>query len=124
MMESVVSSSGTAPSAAIPGYRVAGKTGTANRIDDSCGCYRGYTASFIGFAPADAPKFVVSVTIQDPKGVYYGGYLGGPVFREVMSFVLKDQQIPPTSAASALYPLDAKSLAARQLETSPKPKKN
>lgn len=124
MMESVVSPSGTAPSAAIPGYRVAGKTGTANRIDDSCGCYRGYTASFIGFAPADAPKFVVSVTIQDPKGVYYGGYLGGPVFREVMSFVLKDQKIPPTNAASVLYPLDAKSLAARQLDTSPKSKKS
>lgn len=124
MMESVVSASGTAPSAAIPGYRVAGKTGTANRIDDSCGCYRGYTASFIGFAPADAPKYVVSVTIQDPKGVYYGGYLGGPVFREVMSFVLKDQQIAPTQSVSALYPLDAKSLAARQLQEAKKSKKN
>jgi cell division protein FtsI (penicillin-binding protein 3) len=52
MMESVVSSHGTAPSASIPGYRVAGKTGTAIRYDDLCGCYRGYTASFIGFAPA------------------------------------------------------------------------
>lgn len=114
MMESVVSHSGTAPSAAISGYRVAGKTGTANRIDDSCGCYRGYTASFIGFAPADQPRFVVSVTIQDPKGVYYGGYLGGPVFKEVMSFVLKDQQVPPTKAADELYALDQKSLQAKQ----------
>lgn len=111
MMESVVSSAGTAAGAAISGYRVAGKTGTARRINDSCGCYRGYTASFIGFAPADAPKYVVSVTIQDPKGVYYGGYLGGPVFKEVMSFVLKDQQIPPTTKATALYALDEKSLA-------------
>ena len=92
MMESVVSASGTAPSAAIPGYRVAGKTGTAQRVDDSCGCYRGYTASFIGFAPADKPEFVVSVVIQDPKGIHWGGYLGGPVFKKVMSFVLKDQQ--------------------------------
>jgi len=81
MMESVVSASGTAPSAAIPGYRVAGKTGTAQRVDDSCGCYRGYTASFIGFAPADKPEFVVSVTIQDPKGLHWGGYLGSPVFK-------------------------------------------
>jgi cell division protein FtsI (penicillin-binding protein 3) len=111
MMESVVSASGTAPAAAITGYRVAGKTGTARRIDDACGCYRGYTASFIGFAPADAPKYVVSVTIQDPKGIYYGGYLGGPVFKEVMSFVLKDQKIPPTPKAKELYALDAKSLA-------------
>ena len=111
MMESVVSASGTAPAAAISGYRVAGKTGTARRIDDACGCYRGYTASFIGFAPADAPKYVVSVTIQDPKGIYYGGYLGGPVFKDVMSFVLKDQKIPPTPKAKELYALDEKSLA-------------
>jgi cell division protein FtsI (penicillin-binding protein 3) len=89
MMESVVSANGTAPSAAIPGYRVAGKTGTAQRIDDTCGCYRGYTASFIGFAPADNPAYVISVTIQDPKGMHWGGYLGGPVFKKVMSFVLQ-----------------------------------
>jgi len=113
MMESVVSASGTAPSAAIPGYRVAGKTGTAQRVDDSCGCYRGYTASFIGFAPADKPEFVVSVTIQDPKGLHWGGYLGGPVFNKVMSFVLKDQHIPPTAPATTSYVLDEKALKAK-----------
>ena len=96
MMESVVSANGTAPSAAIPGYRVAGKTGTAQRIDDTCGCYRGYTASFIGFAPADNPAYVISVTIQDPKGMHWGGYLGGPVFKKVMSFVLQSKGIAPT----------------------------
>lgn len=114
MMESVVSASGTAPAAAIPGYRVAGKTGTAQRVDDSCGCYRGYTASFIGFAPADKPEFVVSVTIQDPKGFHWGGYLGGPVFKKVMSFVLKDQHIPPTKPAEFMYVLNEKELKARQ----------
>ena len=114
MMESVVSPSGTAPTAAIPGYRVAGKTGTAQRVDDSCGCYRGYTASFIGFAPADKPEFVISVTIQDPKGLHWGGYLGGPVFNKVMSFVLKDQHIPPTLPAAATYALNAKELKAKQ----------
>ena len=113
MMESVVSASGTAPSAAIPGYRVAGKTGTAQRVDDSCGCYRGYTASFIGFAPADKPEYVVSVTIQDPKGIHWGGYLGGPVFKKVMSFVLKDQHIPPTKPAEFTYALNEKDLKAR-----------
>ncbi|CAB4807517.1 unannotated protein [freshwater metagenome] len=96
MMESVVSAAGTAPSAAIKGYRVAGKTGTAMRIDDTCGCYRGYTASFIGFAPADKPAYVISVTIQDPKGLHWGGALGGPVFKEVMSFVLQSRHIAPT----------------------------
>jgi cell division protein FtsI (penicillin-binding protein 3) len=128
MMESVVSSAGTAPGAAIPGYRVAGKTGTAQRVDDSCGCYRGYTASFIGFAPADKPAFVASVTIQDPKGVYYGGYLGGPVFKEVMSFVLKDQHVPPTPKSDSLYPLDEKALkkkiAAEQAAEEKQPKRN
>ncbi len=113
MMESVVSASGTAPTAAIPGYRVAGKTGTAQRVDDSCGCYRGYTASFIGFAPADKPEFVVSVTIQDPKGLHWGGYLGGPVFKKVMSFVLKDQHIPPTAPTTNSYVLDEKALKAK-----------
>ena len=110
MMESVVSNSGTAPEAAITGYRVAGKTGTARRIDDSCGCYRGYTSSFIGFAPAESPKFVISVTIQDPKGVYYGGYLGGPVFREVMKFVLRDQRIAPSTEKSVGYALTEREL--------------
>jgi cell division protein FtsI (penicillin-binding protein 3) len=82
--------------AQIPGYRVAGKTGTAERVDDTCGCYRGYTASFVGFAPADDPALVTSVTLQDPKNGRYGGLLGGPVFKRVMSFALQSQKIPPT----------------------------
>ena len=96
MMESVVSGNGTAPTAAIPGYRVAGKTGTAERYNDSCRCYSGYTASFIGFAPADKPAYVISVTIQNPQGMHWGGALGGPVFKEVMSFVLQSRHISPT----------------------------
>jgi cell division protein FtsI (penicillin-binding protein 3) len=114
MMESVVSASGTAPSAAIPGYRVAGKTGTAQRIDDTCGCYRGYTASFIGFAPADKPAYVISVTIQDPKGLHWGGYLGGPVFKKVMSFVLQTKGIAPTGTVVDPLPLNEKALLAER----------
>ena len=116
MMESVVSGNGTAPSAAIPGYRVAGKTGTAQRIDDTCGCYRGYTASFIGFAPADKPAYVISVTIQDPKGMHWGGVLGGPVFKKVMSFVLQSRHIAPTGTAFEPIPLDKKALAAKKAQ--------
>jgi len=114
MMESVVSASGTAPSAAIPGYRVAGKTGTAQRIDDTCGCYRGYTASFIGFAPADNPAYVISVTIQDPKGLHWGGYLGGPIFKKVMSFVLQSKGIAPTGTVVDPLPLNEKALLAER----------
>jgi cell division protein FtsI (penicillin-binding protein 3) len=97
MMESVVSAQGTAPTAAIPGYRVAGKTGTAMRYNSDCRCYSGYTASFIGFAPADKPAYVISVTIQNPQGMHWGGALGGPVFKEVMSFVLQSRHISPTN---------------------------
>ena len=110
MMESVVSANGTAPSAAIPGYRVAGKTATANRYNDVCGCYSGFTASFIGFAPSDAPKYVLSVTIQDPTGMHWGGFLGGPVFKKVMSFVLESKHIPPTGTKVVPVALDEKQL--------------
>jgi len=96
MMESVVSAHGTAPSAAIPGYRVAGKTGTAMRYDSRTRSYSGYTASFIGFAPADSPRYVISVTLQDPKNGHYGGALGGPVFKKVMTFVLQSEHVAPT----------------------------
>jgi cell division protein FtsI (penicillin-binding protein 3) len=105
MMESVVSSQGTAPSAAINGYRVAGKTGTAMKYNSECGCYSGYTASFIGFAPADEPQYVISVTIQDPKGAHYGGSLGGPVFKKVMTFVLQSQHVAPTEPLVKVLPL-------------------
>lgn len=114
MMESVVSANGTAPTAAIDGYRVAGKTGTAQRIDDTCGCYRGYTASFIGFAPADKPAYVISVTIQDPKGMHWGGALGGPVFKKVMSFVLQSKGIAPTGSEIVPLALTEKQLLAQK----------
>jgi cell division protein FtsI (penicillin-binding protein 3) len=120
MMESVVSANGTAPSAAILGYRVAGKTGTAQRIDDTCGCYRGYTASFIGFAPADNPAYVISVTIQDPKGMHWGGYLGGPVFKKVMSFVLQSKGIAPTGTTVVPIALTEKQLIAAKKAASVK----
>jgi len=101
MLEAVTSDEGTAPMARIPGYRVAGKTGTANRVDPACSCYRGYTASFIGFAPADAPRLVVAVTLQNPKNGHYGGRLAGPVFKKVMSFALQSLGIPPTGTKPA-----------------------
>lgn len=109
MMEGVVSTTGTAPSAAIDGYRVAGKTGTAQRYNSRCGCYSGYTASFIGFAPADQPKYVISVTIQDPKGLHWGGLLAGPVFKKVMSFVLQNEKVKSTPAAESIFALQSKS---------------
>jgi cell division protein FtsI (penicillin-binding protein 3) len=110
MMESVVSANGTAPSAAIPGYRIAGKTGTAQRSVN--GHYSGYTASFIGFAPADKPRYVISVTIQAPQGMHWGGVLGGPVFKEVMSYVLEAKHIPPSNTKVTPIPLNAAQVTA------------
>lgn len=105
MLEGVVSNEGTAPAAEIPGYQVAGKTGTAMRVDATCGCYRGYTASFIGMAPAQAPQYVVSVVIQDPRGLYFGGEIAAPVFKTVMSFVLQSKEVVPIALKDPAYPL-------------------
>ncbi|WP_432486948.1 peptidoglycan D,D-transpeptidase FtsI family protein [Kineococcus sp. SYSU DK018] len=105
MMQAVVSEEGTAAAADIPGYLVAGKTGTAQRYDIDCGCYRGYTASFIGLAPADDPQLVVAVILQDPKTNYYGGSAAGPVFRDVMGYALQQRRIAPSTAAPAGLPL-------------------
>ncbi|WP_237693689.1 penicillin-binding protein 2, partial [Streptomyces sp. SID2888] len=107
MLESVVDDEqGTGTAARIPGYRVAGKTGTANRVDPATGKYRGYTSSFAGFAPADKPRVTVYCAIQNAtKGSYFGGQICGPVFKQVMEFALKTLQVPPTGAAAANLPV-------------------
>ena len=79
---------GTGGRAAVDGYRVAGKTGTAQRVDASCGCYQGYNSSFMGFAPADDPRYVVAVSVLNPRNGNSGGALAGPVFADVMRFTL------------------------------------
>jgi cell division protein FtsI (penicillin-binding protein 3) len=96
MLEGVVSPDGTAQEAQIPGYRIAGKTGTAEYYDDAVGKYRGKTASFIGYAPADDPQIVVAVIVQKPTYPFFGGYVAGPVFKDVMTYALQELKIPPT----------------------------
>ncbi|MDH6110009.1 cell division protein FtsI (penicillin-binding protein 3) [Kitasatospora sp. MAP12-15] len=109
MLESVVSDDqGTGNTAQIPGYRVAGKTGTANRVDPTTGKYSGYTASFIGFAPADKPEITVSCVIQNPVNGHFGGPLCGPVFKQVMEFALKTLQVPPSGSQAPNLPVDWK----------------
>ncbi|MFD5271054.1 peptidoglycan D,D-transpeptidase FtsI family protein [Streptomyces sp. NPDC058335] len=107
MLESVVDDEeGTGTKARIPGYRVAGKTGTANRVDPATGKYRGYTSSFAGFAPADNPRVTVYCAIQNAtQGGYFGGQICGPIFKKVMEFSLKTLQIPPTGAKPANLPV-------------------
>ncbi len=99
MLEAVTNEGGTATSARISGYRVAGKTGTARKVGVN-GRYDGsYIASFVGFAPADAPRLVVSVSLDEP-GVIFGGVVAAPVFQKVMGFALGALQIPPTGRSA------------------------
>ncbi|MFH9956290.1 peptidoglycan D,D-transpeptidase FtsI family protein [Streptomyces roseolus] len=107
MLESVVDDrEGTGTKAAIPGYRVAGKTGTANRVDPELGRYKGYTASFAGFAPADQPRVTVYCAIQNPtKGSYFGGQICGPIYKKVMEFALKTLHVAPTGNAPPRLPV-------------------
>ncbi|MEV5428868.1 penicillin-binding protein 2 [Streptomyces sp. NPDC052701] len=107
MLESVVDDEeGTGTRARIPGYRVAGKTGTANRVDPATGKYHGYTSSFAGFAPADNPRVTVYCAIQNAtEGSYFGGQICGPVYKQVMEFALKTLQVPPTGAKPANLPV-------------------
>jgi cell division protein FtsI (penicillin-binding protein 3) len=108
MMERVPDpDTGTAPGAQVPGYRVAGKTGTAQRADSSCKCYDGsLTVSFAGFAPADNPRFTVYVAVQDPKSNKGGGSLAGPVFSKIMSRLLARYGIPPTGTQPSHLPVE------------------
>jgi len=108
MMEMVTTEgAGTAPAAGIAGYRVAGKTGTAQQVGENCGCYDGSLAvSFAGFAPADSPRFTVYVVIQKPQGTASGGGTAGPVFRKIMTYLLQKYAVPPTGTTPAHLPVE------------------
>jgi cell division protein FtsI (penicillin-binding protein 3) len=108
MMEMVTTEgAGTAPAAGIAGYRVAGKTGTAQQVGATCGCYDGSLAvSFAGFAPADNPRFTVYVVIQKPQGSASGGGTAGPVFRKILTYLLQKYAVPPTGTTPARLPVE------------------
>jgi cell division protein FtsI (penicillin-binding protein 3) len=105
MMEQVVGEAGTAVKAAIPGYRVAGKTGTAQVPDGHGGYSGGYTASFIGMAPADAPRLVVAVVLDRPTNGHFGGQVAAPVFSQLMAYALAQAKVPPTGTTTPRIPL-------------------
>ena len=107
MMEKVVDpEDGVAPRAAVPGYLVAGKTGTAQRVDPECGCYRGTTVSFGGFAPADDARFTVYVVVHAPKVDGGGGSIAGPVFSRIMGYVLGRYGVEPTNGKPSRLPVE------------------
>lgn len=97
ILEGVVGDEGTAPGGAINGFRVAGKTGTSQKVDPDTKTYsnKNYIATFVGFAPADQPKLVILVVIDEPEGVPYGGIVAAPVFKEVGQWSLNHLRINP-----------------------------
>jgi cell division protein FtsI (penicillin-binding protein 3) len=94
MLEMAVGPDGTAPGARIPGYRVAGKTGTAYKLKN--GKYaKEYVASFVGFAPVSDPRLVVAVMVDEPSGAHYGGIVAAPVFAQITAATLRTLQVAP-----------------------------
>ncbi len=100
MLEGVVDK-GTAAGARIPGYRAAGKTGTARKIDPLTRKYSrtAYTASFAGFLPASAPRWTILVILHEPKGDFYGGLVAAPIFARLGSRLLALEGLPPDRPA-------------------------
>jgi cell division protein FtsI/penicillin-binding protein 2 len=94
-LKTVVTSEGTAPGAAMKDYVVAGKTGTAQKVENGVYVSGKYTASFIGFFPADDPQLCISIVMDEPKEGYYGGQVCGPVFKEIAERCASYLNIPP-----------------------------
>jgi cell division protein FtsI (penicillin-binding protein 3) len=95
MLEGVLAAGGTAPEAAVPGYTLAGKTGTAEKPEHGTYSKTDFVASFIGYAPARHPRLLVSVMVDTPRGDIYGGTVAAPAFERIMEFALPYLKIPP-----------------------------
>jgi cell division protein FtsI (penicillin-binding protein 3) len=104
MLESVAGEEGTAAKAAVPGYRVAGKTGTAQMWLPGGGTT--YMASFIGVAPADDPRYAVSVFLRSPQSSIFGGVVAAPVFSDLMGYTLQKMDVPPSTTKADPYDLE------------------
>jgi cell division protein FtsI (penicillin-binding protein 3) len=108
MLESVTLPGGTGTKAAIPGYRVAGKTGTAQQPDPNHGgAYSSWMNwdTFAGMIPADDPQFVVAIMVDNPAHGLEGGDVAAPLFHEIASYELAHAHIPPTGSLSKHVPL-------------------
>ena len=95
MLEGVLAPGGTASEVSVPGYTLAGKTGTAEVAEDGTYSKTKYVASFVGFAPAQNPQLLVAVVVDQPQGSYYGGEVAAPSFGDIAEFALPYLEIPP-----------------------------
>jgi cell division protein FtsI (penicillin-binding protein 3) len=110
MLEMATGPGGTAPRAQVTGYRVAGKTGTAHKLDGKAYAPDKYVSSFVGFAPASRPRLIVAVMIDEPRaGQHYGGTVAAPVFSQVMAGSLRLLAVAPDAPVDnvVLPPADA-----------------
>ena len=96
MLEGVLGEGGTASAVHVPGYVLAGKTGTSQKVIDGTYSDSQFVASFVGFAPAADPKLLVAVIVDDPQGDYYGGIVAAPAFGQIAEFALPYLGIPPS----------------------------
>jgi cell division protein FtsI/penicillin-binding protein 2 len=94
MLEGVLAPGGTASEVSVPGYTLAGKTGTSQVAEDGTYSETKYVASFIGFAPADDPRLLVAVIVDQPQGDIYGGSVAAPAFGKIASFALPYLGVP------------------------------
>lgn len=115
MLTAVTGDEGTGAEAAIPGYLVAGKTGTAQKANEGRAGYseNRWLSSFVGFVPADAPRLVIAVVIDEPVIDHYGGVVAGPVFRRVGEATLQHLGVPPSGGGTALTDLEDRPRASR-----------
>jgi cell division protein FtsI (penicillin-binding protein 3) len=107
LIGAVEDAKGTGKRARLEGWRVAGKTGTAQKVDPLTGSYSADRrfSSFVGFAPAEAPRVVVGIFVDEPKGdVRFGGEIAAPAFREVVEYAMKTLGVPPAASAVASAP--------------------
>ncbi len=112
-LKTVVTPDGTAPGAAMKDYVVAGKTGTAQKVENGVYVSGKYEASFIGFFPADDPQLCISIVMDEPKEGYYGGQVCGPVFKEIAERCASYLNIPPDE--NLQQPNSAPQIAANNL---------
>jgi cell division protein FtsI/penicillin-binding protein 2 len=102
MLEGVLAPGGTASEVSVPGYTLAGKTGTSQVAVDGGYSESRYIASFVGFAPAEHPRLLVTVVVNQPQGGnYYGGTVAAPAFGEIAKFALPYLKIPPDQPGAA-----------------------
>jgi cell division protein FtsI (penicillin-binding protein 3) len=125
-LKTVATTNGTAAKAALDHYTVAGKTGTANKVEN--GVYvNKFFSSFIGFFPADNPELCISVTLDEPKGGHYGGQIAAPVFKQIaeraanyLSLPPEDNE-PPSIPDNITTPLDTTPFKAARARTENNP---